>query len=48
MVADNTVKREIVWQRVTTDSRSVELGFISGKEDEEEFLKAQQRLRVPV
>lgn len=40
MVANNTVKREIVWKRVASDPRSVALGLISGKEDEEEVLKA--------
>ena len=44
MVGNNTVKREIVWQRVTSDPRSVALGLISGKEDEDEVLKAKQRL----
>ena len=44
MVANNTVKREIVWKRVSSDPRSVALGLISGKEDEEEVLKAKQRL----
>lgn len=44
MVANNTVKREIVWKRVASDPRSVALGLISGKEDEEEVLKAKQRL----
>lgn len=48
MVASNTVKREIVWQRVTSDPRSVALGLISGKEDEEEVLKAKQRLNDKV
>lgn len=48
MVASNTVKREIVWQRVTSDPRSVALGIISGKEDEEEVLKAKQRLNDKV
>ena len=43
MVANNTVKREIVWQRVASDPRSVALGLISGKEDEEEVVKAKQR-----
>ena len=43
MVANNTVKREIVWQRVASDPRSVALGLISGKEYEEEVVKAKQR-----
>ena len=43
MVANNTVKREIVWQRVASDPRSVALGLISGKEDKEEVVKAKQR-----
>ena len=44
MVANNTVKREIVWERVTSDPRSVALGLISGKDDDEEVVKAKQRL----
>jgi len=44
MVANNTVKREIVWKRVISHPRSAALGLISGKEDEEEVLKAKQRL----
>lgn len=48
MVANNTVKREIVWKRVASDPRSVALGLISGKEDEEEVLKAKQRLNDKV
>lgn len=48
MVANNTVKREIVWKRVASNPRSVALGLISGKEDEEEVLKAKQRLNDKV
>ena len=48
MVANDTVKREIVWKRVTSDPRSVALGLVSGKEDEEEVLKAKQRLNDKV
>ena len=48
MVANNTVKREIVWKRVASDPRSVALGLISGKEDKEEVLKAKQRLNDKV
>lgn len=44
LVANNAVKREIVWQRVTSDPRAVELGIIFGKEDEEEIQKEKQRL----
>ena len=48
MVANNTVKREILWKRVKSDPRSVALGLISGKEDEDEVLKAKQRLNDKV
>ena len=44
MVANNTVKREIVWKRVRSDPRSVALGLITGKEDAEAVIKAKQRL----
>lgn len=44
MVANNTVKREIIWKRVRSDPRSVALGLITGKEDAEAVLKAKQRL----
>ena len=40
MVANNTVKREILWKRVKSDPSSVALGLISGNKDEEEVLKA--------
>ena len=44
MVANSTVKKEIVWKRVRSDPRSVALGLITGKEDPEAVLKAKQRL----
>ena len=47
-MANNTVKREILWKRVKSDPRSVTLGLISGNEDEEEVLKAKQRLNDKV
>ena len=43
-MANNTVKREIVWKRVRSDPRSVALGLITGKEDAEAVIKAKQRL----
>ena len=36
------MKREIVWERVPNDSRSQELGLITGKEDEEELKKCKR------
>ena len=36
------MKSEIVWERVPNDSRSQELGLITGKEDEEELKKCKR------
>ena len=44
LVANNTAKKETVWQRVINHPRAMELGLISGKEDDEEIQKAKQRL----
>ena len=42
LVENDSVKREIVWEWVRNDSRSQELGLITGKEDEEELMKCKQ------
>ena len=42
LVENDSVKREIVWEWVRNDSRSQELGLITGKEDQEELMKCKQ------
>ena len=44
LVTNNVVKKENVWERVTSDPRAVELGLITGSENEEEVEKVKQRL----
>lgn len=44
----NNIKRDVVWQRVVSDPRSVEIGLITGTENEEEAQKAKQRLNDKV
>ena len=48
MLKCNNIKREVVWQRVVSDPRSVEIGLITGTENEEEIHKAKQRLNDKV
>lgn len=48
MLKCNNIKREVVWQRVVSDPRSVEIGLITGTENEEEIQKAKQRLNDKV
>lgn len=43
LIESNAVKREVVWQRVVSDPKALELGIITGKGDEE-IQKAKQRL----
>lgn len=35
LIDNNAVKKEVVWQRVKSDERSLKLGLISGTEDKE-------------
>ena len=50
LVQNNTIKKEVVWQRVVDDARALELGpffffgVITGNEDEAQIHKAKRRL----
>ena len=48
LVQNNTIKKEVVWQRVVDDARALELGpfffVITGNEEEAQIHKAKQRL----
>ena len=44
LVDSNTIKKEVVWQRVVSDPKALELSLITGKEDDEEIQKAKQCL----
>lgn len=44
LIDNNAIKKEVVWQRVKSDERSLQLGLISGAEDEDEEMKIKQRL----
>ena len=35
LIDNNAIKKEVVWQRVKSDERSLKLGLISGTEDKE-------------
>ena len=44
LVDSNAIKKEVVWQRVVSDPKALELGLITGKEDDKEIQKAKQCL----
>ena len=44
LVDSNATKKELVWRRVISDPKALELGLITGEEDEEKIQKAKQRL----
>ena len=44
MIESDAVKREVVWQRVKENEKSLELELITGRENEEEERKTKQRL----
>ena len=44
LVNNNTIKMELVWQKVKDDARSKELGLVRETEDEEELRKWKQCL----
>ena len=48
LVDSNAIKKEVVWQRVISDPKALELGLITGEEDDEEIQKANQRLTEKV
>ena len=43
-MTNNVVKKETAWERVTSDPKAVEIGLITGTENEEEVEKVKQRL----
>ena len=44
MIESDAVKREVVWQRVKENEKSLELELITGRENEEEERKTKQRI----
>ena len=44
LIDHDAIKKEVVWQRVKRDERLLQLGLISGTEDEDEETKIKQRL----
>ena len=44
LIDNNTIKKEVVWERVASDQKALELGLITGNEDEGEIQRAKQRL----
>ena len=44
MIESDAIKREVVWQRVKENEKSLELELITGTENEEEERKTKQRL----
>ena len=48
LIDNGAIKKEVVWQRVKSDERSLQLGLISGTGDEDEETKIKQRLTYKV
>ena len=44
LINSNAIKKEVVWERVVGDPKALELGLITGKEDDGEIQRAKQRL----
>ena len=44
LIDSNAIKKEVVWERVVGDPKALELGLITGKEDDGEIQRAKQRL----
>lgn len=44
LIEANAIKKEVVWQQVKGDKRSLELELLSGREDQEEEMRTKQRL----
>ena len=44
MIESDAAKREVVWQRVKENKKSLELQLIAGRENEEEEHKTKQRV----
>ena len=44
LIINNAIKKEVDWERVVSDQKALELGLITGKEDEGEIQRAKQRL----
>ena len=44
LIDHDAIKKDVFWQRVKSKERSLQLGLISGKEDEDEETKIKQRL----
>ena len=44
LIDSNAIKKEVVWERVVGDPKALELGLITGKEDDGEIQRAKQHL----
>ena len=44
LIDSNAIKKEVVWERVLGDPKALELGLITGKEDDGEIQRAKKRL----
>ena len=44
LIDSNDIKKEVVWERVVGDPKALELGLITGKEDDGEIQRAKKRL----
>ena len=44
LIDRNAIKKEVVWERVVGDPKALELGLITGKEDDGEIQRAKQHL----
>ena len=44
LIDNNAIKKKVVWERVASDQKALELSLITGKEDEGEIQRAKQRL----
>ena len=44
LIDSNAIKKEVVWERVVGDPKALELGLITGKEDDGEIQRAKKRL----
>ena len=44
LIDSNAIKKEVVWEKVVGDPKALELGLITGKEDDGEIQRAKKRL----
>lgn len=46
LIDNNAIKKEVVWERVASDQKALELGLITGKEDEGESKELSSTSRI--